>query len=186
MLDRPKILRNSVFSDKRGHLLNLSHDEIWSDFHVKHQCVSFNSASFTARGLHLQVGSAKQSKILTCLSGSLIDFVVNVKLGDQNFGQVEIFELSSDTGDGIFIPADYAHGFITTTTDTILHYNLDNYFEPQQAMTLSLFDPELEISMPCARDQLILSEKDLAGISLSELEVTLNALRKNELQFSKG
>ena len=63
------------------------------------------------RGLHFQRPPAETAKLIHCVSGLVMDVVVDLRCGSPTCGQHEVFELSGERADMLFIPAGLAHGF---------------------------------------------------------------------------
>jgi dTDP-4-dehydrorhamnose 3,5-epimerase len=73
------------------------------------------------RGMHLQVGSALTDKIVTCLVGSVIDVVVDLREG-RGFGRTASVGLSQAESRAVIIPKGVAHGFLSTSDEVLVAY----------------------------------------------------------------
>ena len=86
------------------------------------------------RGMHCQTGVASHKKIITCLKGSIIDVVVDIRKSSTQFNKPLAFELSDKKDLSLYIGIGYAHGFLALEENTIVQYitsksytsNLDN------------------------------------------------------------
>lgn len=76
------------------------------------------------RGLHFQLPSSPQSKVLFCHYGAIFEAVVDLRVGSPAFGQFDVFDLSADNARGLFIPAGLAHGFCVPEGDALVAYRL--------------------------------------------------------------
>lgn len=72
-------------------------------------------------------------------------------------------ELSADLGNQLFIPAGYAHGFLTLEDNCEVVYKVDANYAPDADGGISWNDPDLGIVWPTAAGELLLSDKD-AGL----------------------
>lgn len=167
MVLKPTIFENKIFKDPRGLIVDLSAQVSMFDFDTMHQCFSVSESKNTLRGLHFQRGKYAQSKIVTCVKGSLIDIVVNIDRSTKYFGKVFYFPLNGLDGNSIYVPNNCAHGFITTSPNTIVHYSFDSIFWASSSVTLSFFDPELDIKLPVDRSEMFISSNDQSGVELS-------------------
>jgi dTDP-4-dehydrorhamnose 3,5-epimerase len=77
--------------------------------------------------------------------------------------------LSAKTGDQLFVPAGYAHGFCTLENDTEIAYSVSEYYTPEADFGLAFDDPELGIQWPFPPSELILSDRDRHWPGLSAL-----------------
>jgi len=68
------------------------------------------SAKDVFRGMHLQAEPYGQAKVLHCLSGSIIDFVLDVNPSSPTQGEHISIELKEGMGEALFITSHYAHG----------------------------------------------------------------------------
>ncbi|MDE6491181.1 MAG: dTDP-4-dehydrorhamnose 3,5-epimerase, partial [Muribaculaceae bacterium] len=63
----------------------------------------------------------------------------------------------------------FAHGFLVLSDEAQFQYKVDNIYAPEAECTLRFDDPELGIPWPINRNDMILSAKDLKGLSLKDL-----------------
>lgn len=90
--------------------------------------MSMSTEVGTLRGLHYQSPPHAQAKLVSCLRGSLLDAVVDVRRGSPTYGQHLTIELSFDNGLQLFVPAGFLHGFVTRAPKTIIFYKVDNHY----------------------------------------------------------
>ncbi len=112
------------------------------------------------RGLHFQKGDDAQAKLVTVVSGKVLDVVVDLRPDSPTFKQHYKTLLSADDPKMIFIPRGMAHGFLVLEDDTVFRYKCDNYFAPESEGGIYYNDPDLKIDWGIAHDEIILSEKD--------------------------
>ena len=70
-----------------------------------------------------------------------------------------------------WIPAGFAHGFITLSETSIFHYKLDEYYHPESEGSISANDPDLGIDWKIPEADWIQSEKDKNHPTLSKASV---------------
>ncbi len=90
--------------------------------------MSMSTDAGTLRGLHYQSPPHAQAKLVSCLRGSLLDAVVDVRRGSPTYGQRLTIELSFENGLQLFVPAGFLHGFVTRAPDTIIFYKVDSHY----------------------------------------------------------
>lgn len=110
------------------------------------------------RGLHYQEGDAAQAKLVHCSAGVIFDVVVDLKERSPTFGESAATILSEYNNKMLYIPRDYAHGFLTLSESTKVRYKIDNDYEPDREAGIIWDDPTLAIDWPS--EDPILSEKD--------------------------
>jgi len=114
-----------VAVDSRGEFLKLFSSKILPDFSVKEVFYSVTKRGFV-RGMHLQVGSAANDRVIACLRGSIFDSVIDARVMHPKFGALTSFELSEQDRCAIFVPRGFAHGFQALTDDALVLYLSNN------------------------------------------------------------
>jgi dTDP-4-dehydrorhamnose 3,5-epimerase len=90
--------------------------------------VSSNRRARTLRGMHFNVAPYGEAKLVSCLW----------------FG----IELTADDGQALFVPAGFAHGFVTLADDTDVHYRMGDFFRSEAAAGFRWDDPAIDIRWP--------------------------------------
>ena len=83
----------------------------------------------TVRGLHFQAPPHAQGKLVRCGRGALFDVAVDIRRGSPTYGRWVGAELSFDNGHQLWIPAGFAHGFITRAADTEIVYKCTGFYD---------------------------------------------------------
>jgi len=117
------------------------------------------------RGMHLR-GGAGESKLVRCSHGAIFDVVVDLRPGSPTFRNIKTFELSGETQVSVYIPAGCAHGFQSLTDPSDVSYRIDRAHNPNEDITISYKDPELDISWPLSVK--LVSDRDERAPSLGE------------------
>ena len=130
--------------------------------------MSFSALAGTVRGLHFQRAPHAQAKLVTCLTGRILDVAVDIRPSSETFNQHVAVELSAETGNQLFVPAGFAHGFCTLTPDCRVLYKLSAAYWPEAEAGIAFDDPALGIVWPVTRDAANLSDKDAAAASFEE------------------
>jgi dTDP-4-dehydrorhamnose 3,5-epimerase len=123
--------------------------------------------------MHFQNKPFGQAKLVTVLSGSIIDFVIDVRKNSPTFKEYASIELSRDNKKMIYIPEGFAHGFQTLEENTCVFYKLSNYYSPEHEITLKWNDPTIGIEWKQS-DAQHMSEKDKSGELFSAIEKDLS------------
>ena len=129
------------------------------DFDIKQCNISGNTHAGTLRGLHYQKNPYPEIKIVSCLQGSIFDVVVDLRPNSSTYLQHIISELSAQNGHMLYIPPMCAHGFQTLEDNTIVYYQLGEFFHPEAYDGVRWNDPKLNILWPTC-DKRIINERD--------------------------
>ncbi len=122
------------------------------------------------RGLHFQRGDHSQAKLVRVSSGRVVDYAVDLRPESPTYGRYIGVELSGENACQLFIPRGFAHGFVVLSDEVRFHYKVDNYYAPESEMTLRFDDIEIGIDWPIEPEEMVLSPKDLGGLSFSEIK----------------
>ncbi|MCL4152458.1 UNVERIFIED_CONTAM: hypothetical protein GTU68_005152 [Idotea baltica] len=124
----------------------------------------------TIRGLHLQLDPSAQGKLVRVLAGSIFDVAVDVRPGSSTFGQWGGVELTAEAGDLLWVPAGFAHGFCTTSPDTMVFYKVTSLYDPAADRSIRWNDPAIGVDWPVLASDAILSDKDAAAPLLADAD----------------
>lgn len=162
------LLESSTFRDERG-----SFNVIWEGSKLSVLDVSFTpeSVSFshnkkrgTLRGLHYQEYPYGQSKLVSCAHGSIFDVVADMRPESSTYLRWASVRLTSGSGRALFIPAGFAHGFLTLEPDTTVAYLIEGEYHSELSRVVRWNDPIIGISWPF--EPRIFSERDLTAPDL--------------------
>lgn len=128
------------------------------DFDIKQCNISNNIHKGTLRGLHVQKAPYPEIKIVSCLQGSIFDVIVDLRPQSATYLQHLSTELSAENGRMLYIPPYCAHGFQTLQDNSVVYYQLGEFFYPQAYDGVRYNDPKLAISWPIANP--ILNQRD--------------------------
>ena len=89
------------------------------------------------RGLHWQAPSMAQGKLVTCLRGSIIDFVVDIRVGSPTFLKFLAIPVSDQALDSIWVPEGFAHGFLALEDETLVSYKVNRFWSAEHERSLN-------------------------------------------------
>jgi dTDP-4-dehydrorhamnose 3,5-epimerase len=101
----------------------------------------------------------------------VLDVVVDLRRSSAAFGKHVAVELSAETGEMLWIPAGFGHGFLALTDGVGFAYKVTDYYAPAAERTIVWNDAEIGIAWPIDAADAIVSEKDRAGARLRDAEV---------------
>jgi dTDP-4-dehydrorhamnose 3,5-epimerase len=112
------------------------------------------------RGLHYQKNPRAQGKLVQVLSGEVFDVAVDIRKDSPTRGQWIGEILSEANHRQLWIPAGFAHGFLTLSDKAVFLYKTTDYWSPKDEGSLLWNDPTLGIQWPLGGNQPVVSEKD--------------------------
>lgn len=123
------------------------------------QCnISRNKAKGTLRGMHYQTAPHQEAKLVSCLRGSLYDVIIDLRHDSPTYCKWIAVELSGKNYKILYVPKGFAHGFQTLEDDTVVFYQISEFYHPESSRGIKWNDPSFGISWPILDP--ILSEKD--------------------------
>jgi dTDP-4-dehydrorhamnose 3,5-epimerase len=93
---------------------------------------------------------------------------VDIRVGSPTFAAWIGVRLSSANGHQLFVPPDFAHGFVVLSERADLLYQCTEFYDSRTEHTLHWNDPRIGIEWPVSDP--VLSSKDSRGHSLTELQ----------------
>jgi dTDP-4-dehydrorhamnose 3,5-epimerase len=155
------LLEPLIFTDPRGHFLEIYREELYRDAGIPKRFVQDNlsfSRKNVLRGLHYQVGRYPQAKLIWVLEGRIWDVAVDLRRDSPTFGQYAGEMLSEVDYGQVYIPEGFAHGFCVLSDSALIMYKVNNRHAPEEERGIRWDDPSLGIKWPIQRP--ILSPKD--------------------------
>lgn len=131
------------------------------------QCAtSFNVKAGTLRGLHFQQPPFSQAKLVRVTAGAIYDVIVDLRPESPTYGRHVAVELSLQNRRMLFIPKQFAHGFLTLTDGSEVEYQFDEIYAPGSDGGINYADPDLAIEWP--RPVVVIADRDVALPRLAE------------------
>lgn len=125
------------------------------------------SSRGTVRGIHFADVPPSQAKYIIALSGSLLDFVVDIRVGSPTFGQWDSVLLDTVDRRAVYLSEGLGHAFVALEDDTTAMYLCSATYNPEREHGVHPLDPTVGLSLP-DRIEPQLSPKDSAAPSLEE------------------
>lgn len=113
------------------------------------QCnLSINHRAGTMRGMHYNASPWGESKLVRCVRGAVHDVIVDLRVASPTRFEHVAIELSAENRLALFVPADFAHGFLTLQDDSDVTYHMGARYVPDAARGMRWDDPALGIEWP--------------------------------------
>jgi dTDP-4-dehydrorhamnose 3,5-epimerase len=158
------LIEPKVFGDDRGYFFESFRQEEFEKHIGKIEFVQDNESKSgygVLRGLHFQRAPHTQAKLVRCITGNILDVVVDLRKESTTFKKSYAIELSDRNKLQLFIPRGFAHGFVVLSKEAIFSYKVDNLYVPESEGGIRYNDPELSIDWKLQEEELKLSGKDL-------------------------
>jgi dTDP-4-dehydrorhamnose 3,5-epimerase len=131
------------------------------------------SSQGVLRGLHYQLPPHPQGKLVRCVLGEIFDVAVDIRKSSATFGQWAGVRLSATNHQQLWVPAGFAHGFLTLSEHAEVLYKTTDFWSRDCERAIRWDDPQLGITWPpleaAAAAAPLLSEKDAVAPLLAEL-----------------
>lgn len=159
------IIEPQVFRDDRGFFMETYSKKDFLNAWINIDFVQDNhskSKAWVLRGLHFQTKNI-QSKLVRVVSGSVYDVALDLRKSSPTFWKWFWILLSAENKKQLFIPAWFAHWFLTLEDNTEFVYKCDDFYNPEGDWWVYFNSPELKINWweYFDLDKLILSQKDI-------------------------
>ena len=125
------------------------------------------SSRGTVRGIHFADVPVGQAKYVTAVAGSLVDYVVDLRVGSPTFGQWDSVLLDAVDRRAVYLAEGLGHAFCALEDGTTAHYLCSSVYNPGAEHGVNPLDPEIGLALPDGLEPL-LSPKDAVAPTLAE------------------
>lgn len=158
-----------VHQDERGWFFEFYKEEPFQKHGISYRFTQENvsfSKKGVIRGLHFQLAPWQQAKLVSVLSGKVLDVVVDLRKNSPTFGHTHTVVLDSVKRNLLMVPDGFAHGF-AALEESLFLYKTSNLYSREHECGIVWNDPQLNIQWPFENP--IISEKDKKLPTLQEL-----------------
>lgn len=146
------IYKPKVFKDTRGnfrrHFCKKEFKNAGIKIDVAQGNVSESLTKGTLRGFHYKKGKSKETKVLSCLRGSIFHVAIDLRKKSKTYLKSFSRVIDSRTCESIIIPPNCANAILTLSHNTVLHYYMGDYFESKKYTGIRFDDPFFKIKWP--------------------------------------
>ncbi|MBQ7565178.1 MAG: dTDP-4-dehydrorhamnose 3,5-epimerase [Lachnospiraceae bacterium] len=170
-----KVIEQAVYGDERGYFMETYNYNDFKEAGIDCVFVQDNQSASkrgVLRGLHFQI-NYPQDKLVRIVSGAVYDVAVDLRAGSATFGKWFGIELTAENKKQLFIPRNFAHGFLVLSDYAEFCYKVTDFYHPNDEGGLMYNDPEIGVRWPLEgfrEEDLILSDKDKVHPSFSEFK----------------
>ncbi|HWX21365.1 MAG TPA: dTDP-4-dehydrorhamnose 3,5-epimerase [Candidatus Binatia bacterium] len=127
------LLQPPIFEDARGIFVKTFHDNFFRDagipFEPREEFYSV-SAKDVLRGMHFQLPPTAHAKLVYCLSGRVMDVVLDMRRGSPTYGRSFNCILDAIKRESLYVPVGFAHGFLSLEDRSLMIYKTDAVHDP--------------------------------------------------------
>jgi dTDP-4-dehydrorhamnose 3,5-epimerase len=166
------VAKAPIWSDSRGSFREWfkSHELVkitGNHFDVR-QANTSKSEKGTVRGIHYSLHPSGQAKWITCITGSIMDVIVDIRPNSSTYGNWTSIEISAESGLAVLVGEGLGHAFQSLEDSTTVSYLLSSEYSPHHEFEINPLDPEIGIIWKNLGIEMIVSSKDASAPSLSE------------------
>jgi len=158
-----------IYHDNRGWFFEFYKEKLFHrqgiEYEFTQENISFSKKG-VIRGLHFQLQPWQQAKLVSVLSGKVVDVVVDLRRGSVTFGKTHACVLDAERHNLLMVPEGFAHGF-AALEDSLFLYKSSNAYNRDFESGIVWNDPHLNIQWPFTNP--VLSEKDQKLTTFHEL-----------------
>lgn len=161
------LIKLLINDDERGFFYEGYNKKDFLDMGIEDNFVQDNYSSSkkgVLRGLHFQLENS-QSKIIKVISGKILDVALDLRKESKTFGKYCIFEMKENDSQILYIPKNFAHGFLVLEENTQIMYKCSDFYNPQYESGIIWNDKDLNIDWNLKKyrineEDIIISKKD--------------------------
>jgi len=119
------------------------------------------------RGIHFADVPRGQAKYVTAMRGSVIDFVVDIRVGSPTFGSWDAVVLDDVDHRAVYLAEGLGHAFVALSDEATVAYLVSDTYNPTAEHGVSPLDPAIGLEFRLPASELVLSEKDVEAPTLA-------------------
>ncbi|MEV0120425.1 dTDP-4-dehydrorhamnose 3,5-epimerase family protein [Streptomyces sp. NPDC050703] len=161
------IERSSVHQDHRGSLHEWFRASRFLDATGQPPSIAQANCTVTRRGgvRGIHFATPGQAKSVTCVQGTVLDVVVDIRTGSRTYGTWHAVRLDGESPATVHLSEDLGHAFMALSENAVVIYLSSTEYEPGRARAVNPLDPGLGIDWPLTP---VLSEQDRSAPTLAE------------------
>jgi len=158
------IIELEKLADERGFFARIWDQKLFEENGLNSrivQCnISFNKLKGTIRGMHFQILPHEEAKVVSCIKGKIFDVIIDLRSSSETFKKWFSVELNDQNKKMLYIPEGFAHGFQTLEDNTLVNYQMSEFYSPEHASGVRWDDEAFQIDWPFKKT--VISKKDLS------------------------
>jgi len=132
--------------------------------------VSLSKKQGTLRGMHFQKSPHQETKLVRCTKGSVYDVIIDLRPDSPTFKKWFGVKLTEDNHKMIYVPENFAHGFLTLEDNSEVYYLVTQFYNKEAESGLRWNDPAFDIQWPI--EVMEISDKDNRHANFNLKDIT--------------
>jgi dTDP-4-dehydrorhamnose 3,5-epimerase len=120
--------------------------------------ILYNKTKGTLRGFHFQTPPCAETKLFRCIRGAVYDVIIDMRRESPTYKKWFGVELTATNYRMLYLPGNFAQGFITLADDTELFYLVSEFYSPGHERGIRYDDPQFGVVWPAPVE--VISAKD--------------------------
>ena len=116
--------------------------------------------------MHYQAAPHQESKLMRCINGSIYDVIIDLRKNSPTYKQWFGIELNDQNRTMLFVPEDFAHGFLALKDNSEVIYQVSAFYNAESERIIRFNDPSFNIQWPI--EVTVVSEKDITTPNFKE------------------
>lgn len=149
-----------IFKDERGFFLETYNKAAFEKAGIKTAFIQDNqsfSVKGVLRGLHFQKEPYAQAKLVSVISGRVLDVAVDLRKNAPTYGRYFSVVLEAEKRNMLLVPEGFAHGFVALE-DSVFSYKCSNVYNKESEGGIIWNDKDINIDW--GFENPLVSEKD--------------------------
>jgi len=167
------VIEPTVFEDERGFFFESWNQQLHHKNELQYNWIQDNRARSqygVIRGLHYQLNPLAQAKLVSVITGAVIDAVVDLRKNSPTYGKSYSIELSAANKKQLLVPRGFAHGYSVISKVAEFQYKCDNFYSKANERGMNPVENEFNIDWQIPAELIQLSDKDLAAPNFENSE----------------
>lgn len=162
-----KLTEGVFFQDERGALKKVMYGEALKDLiNPISEVIISTSKKNVIRGLHFQNPPHEVTKLVTCVSGKILDCFLDIRKDSTTYGSYSSIYLEEDDNKAILIPKGFAHGFSVISNEATVVYLQSGHFSEKHDKSINPLSLNIDWKVIDCK----LSDKDKNAVPFDEFK----------------
>ena len=131
--------------------------------------VSLSKNKGTLRGMHFQRNPFQETKLVRCTKGSVYDVIIDLRPDSPTFKKWHGVKLSEDQHNMIYVPENFAHGFLTLEDHSEVYYLVTEFYNKDKEAGLRWNDPAFGIDWPEVVNEISIKDNNHPDFDLKNI-----------------